>query len=106
MPSVGAFLFGAASIALAVAFQGKPAATFEPPVRLKAGDAFIDTGADIAYSGPSVFDLDGDGKRDLLVGNFRGHVQVFRNVGDDAARRFEAKGFLEADGKVVEIPNW
>jgi len=106
MPSVGAFLFGAASIALAVAFQGKPAATFEPPVRLKAGDAFIDTGADIAYSGLSVFDLDGDGKRDLLVGNFRGHVQVFRNVGDDAARRFEAKGFLEADGKVVEIPNW
>jgi hypothetical protein len=75
-------------------------------VRLKAGDAFIDTGNDIAYSGPSVFDLDGDGKRDLLVGNFRGHVQVFRNVGDDAAPRFEAKGFLEADGKVVEIPNW
>jgi len=42
MPSVGACLFGTVSIALAVAFQGKPEATFEPPVRLKAGDAFND----------------------------------------------------------------
>ena len=106
MRSVGAYFFGASCIAFAVAFQGKTAATFEPPVRLKAGDVFIDTGADIAYSGPSVFDLDGDGKRDLLVGNLCGHIQVFRNVGDDAARRFEAKGFLKADGKLVEIPNW
>jgi hypothetical protein len=106
MQATGACLLGLAGLALAAAFQGKPAATFDPPVRLKAGDAFIDTGADIAYSGPQVFDLDGDGKKDLLVGTFRGHVQVFRNVGTNEARVFEAKGNLEADGKVVEIPNW
>ena len=106
MPCAAIGRFGCAGLVLAAAFQGKPASTFEPPVRLKAGDAFIDTGAEVAYSGPQVFDLDGDGKKDLLVGTYRGHFQVFRNVGTDEARVFEAKGNLEADGKGVVIPNW
>ena len=106
MHVAGSVVFGLAGLALAAAFQGKPATKFEKPEKLKAGDDFIDTGADIGFAGPSVFDLDGDGRQDLLVGNFRGRVQVYRNVGTDAERRFEAKGKLEAEGKLVEIPNW
>ncbi|MDR2978882.1 MAG: FG-GAP-like repeat-containing protein [Bacteroidales bacterium] len=34
-------------------------------------------------SAPQLFDLDGDGNVDLLIGNRRGHISYFRNVGDN-----------------------
>ncbi len=76
------------------------------PVRLKAGEAFIDSGRYIAHSGPQLFDLDRDGKTDLLVGNFKGHIQVFRNVGTNEKPVYEDKGLLEAEGEPAEINNW
>jgi hypothetical protein len=79
---------------------------FDAPVRLKAGDAYVDTGKYIAHTGPLVYDYDGDGKPDLLVGNFMGNVQVFRNTGTRESPVYEAKGLLQADGKDVKIPNW
>jgi hypothetical protein len=79
---------------------------FDPPVRLKAGDKYVDTGANVAHTGPLLHDYDGDGKIDLLVGNFRGTVQLFRNVGTREAPVYEPKGLLQADGKDVTIPNW
>ena len=79
---------------------------FEPPVRLKAGNEFIDTGKYIAHSGPITRDLDADGKPDLLVGNFRGHFQVYMNVGTVAEPQYEDRGLLEAEGQTAKIPNW
>lgn len=35
------------------------------------------------YSAPQFFDLDGDGKGDLIVGNRRGLLSYYRNVGTD-----------------------
>ena len=43
---------------------------FEAPVRLKAGDAFIQVEAP-GYACPSWADVDVDGKKDLVVGQFR-----------------------------------
>lgn len=78
----------------------------EAPVRLKAGDAFIDTGAHVAHSGPLLADLDGDGKQDLLVGNFRGNIHVFRNTGTAREPRLVDEGFLKAEGEDIRIHNW
>src|SRR5271157_4393017 len=44
---------------------------FQKPVRLKAADSFIDSGPQWAHSGPCLHDVNGDGRRDLLVGDFR-----------------------------------
>ena len=44
---------------------------FQKPVRLKAADSFIDSGPQWAHIGPCLHDVDGDGRRDLLVGDFR-----------------------------------
>ncbi|MBM4016219.1 MAG: hypothetical protein FJ293_14815 [Planctomycetes bacterium] len=77
-----------------------------PPVRLAAGETWIDTGEEIAHAGPSFHDLDGDGRRDLLVGNFAGTLAHYRNVGTAAAPKFEAKGFLAAEGAPIKIKNW
>ena len=78
----------------------------EEPVRLEADGAVIDTGEHIAHAGPLFVDYDGDGAPDLLVGNFRGHIQLYRNVGTKRAPKFKGEGLLKVDGKPVRINNW
>ena len=43
---------------------------------------------------------------DLLVGNFKGHIQVYANVGEVRAPRFESRGLLQANGEDLKIHNW
>jgi hypothetical protein len=97
-----------AGLALAALLSLASAQTpeLEKPIRLKAGEAWIDTGAHIAHAGPLVIDIDGDGKHDLLVGNFRGHIQVYGNTGTNSGPVLEDRGLLQADGKDIRIHNW
>ena len=41
------------------------------------------------FSTPQYFDLDGDGQKDLLVGNRRGHIAYYRNVSVNEIPLFE-----------------
>lgn len=60
-----------------------------PPVRIEAGGKPIDT--DIGHAGPYVTDWDGDGKQDLLVGQFGGGaLWIFKNEGTNAAPKLAA----------------
>ena len=85
-------------MAWAAAAQG---AQFTEPVRLKAGDEYVRVEAP-GWACPSWHDLDGDGKKDLVVGQFRGgKMKVFRNLGAGAL----APGtWLDAEGEVAEVP--
>ncbi len=77
------------------------AADFESPVRLKAGDAAIRVESP-GYAAPCWTDIDGDGKKELLVGQFRqGKIQVFKHLG---AEKFAPGDWLQAEGKVAEVP--
>ena len=77
------------------------AADFEPPVRLKAGDAAIRVEAP-GYAFPCWADVDGDGKKELLVGQFnQGKMRVFKHLGGE---KFAPGSWLQADGKVAEVP--
>jgi hypothetical protein len=77
------------------------AAEFERPVRLKAGGVTIRVESP-GYAAPCWADVDGDGKNDLLVGQFNhGKIRVFKNLGDGKL----AEGvWLRAEGQVAEVP--
>ena len=77
------------------------AADFADPVMLKGGDKPIRVEAP-GYAFPCLADIDGDGKKELLVGQFRGgKMKVYKHLGD---AKFAAGSWLEVDGKPAEVP--
>ena len=72
------------------------------PKRIEASGKPIDV--DIGHAAPFVGDFDGDGKHDLLVGQFgQGKLRIFRNLGSNKNPKFEDFTWFQAsdgDGKV------
>jgi hypothetical protein len=101
-----------------------PPPGFLAPVRLEASGAPIDV--TVGHAAPLVMDFDGDGLRDLLVGEFgtgefdadrlppearekvslynEGRLRIYRNVGTDTAPVFEDFQFLRAGKEFASIP--
>lgn len=95
-----------AAVALATLPGNAQEYEFETPVRLKADGEVIDTGEHIAHSGPAFADINEDGKTDLLVGNFRGTIEYFENVGTNEAPEYAKGKMLEAEGEAITVKNW
>src|SRR5262245_51666718 len=77
---------------------------FQKPIRLEAAGTVIDSGPQWAHSGPCLYDVDCDGRRDLLVGDFSGQFCLYRNVGTDKEPKFAAAGWLKAGSEVAKVP--
>jgi hypothetical protein len=74
---------------------------FEPPVRLTVDGQPIRV-EQPGYACPSWHDVDGDGKPDLVVGQFHdGKMAVYRGLGD---LKFAAREWLQAEGDVAVVP--
>lgn len=70
----------------------------EPPVRLEAAGKPIDA-AEIGHAAPFVCDFDGDGLKDLLVGQFKdGLLWIYRNEGTNSEPKLAA-GVKFKEGK-------
>ncbi len=77
------------------------AAEFEKPVRLKAGDELIRVEAP-GFAAPCLADMNGDGKKDLLVGQFnKGKIRVYHSKG---GLKFADGEWLKAGKKIAEVP--
>lgn len=77
------------------------AAEFQPPFRLVADGVPVRVESP-GYAAPCWADIDGDGKKDLLVGQFsQGKIRVFKNLGGN---KLAPGKWLQAGGKDAEIP--
>ena len=77
------------------------AAEFQPPVRLEANGVPVRVESP-GYAAPCWADIDGDGRKDLLVGQFQGgKISVHRNLGDG---KLAPREWLKAEGAVAEVP--
>ncbi len=79
---------------------------FAPPVRIKAGDAWL--GADRLYPSPVLHDIDGDGRRDVLVGDLFGRVTMALTVNtEDGGTKLAAETpLLDRRGEELIFHNW
>jgi hypothetical protein len=69
----------------------------QPPFAVQSGGEPINV--EIGHAAPFVADWDGDGVRDLLVGQFGdGRLRIYRNVGTNKEPAFQ--GFTLFGGKV------
>ena len=91
-------------VALA-AGQAEPAkpSGLAPGVKLEAGGAPIDV--EVGHAAPYFVDFDGDGLKDLLVGQFgSGKLRIYKNVGSNNRPKFDKFRFFQAGGADATVP--
>ncbi len=79
-------------------------AALEKPVLVQADGEPIKVQSP-GYACPVLADWDGDGKPDLLVGQFNGgKVKFFKNLGGEGLPKYAKAEFVKTDGKPLEVP--
>ena len=73
---------------------------FNAPVYLKNGTATLTTGNEAS---PAVADFNGDGNKDLVVGDYQGRILYFENKGDDEWPVFSGYQTLTAGGSTIDV---
>jgi hypothetical protein len=89
-----------ALVAAVCAFASPP--IYQNPVFLQAGGVNIDVSY---YGSPCVYDWNGDGLKDLILGEFDyGNIRLYLNSGTNAAPVFTTYTLMEADGVDIALP--
>ena len=90
-----------AALVVTGAVVAATAADFQSPVRLSAEGKAVRVESP-GWAAPCWADIDRDGKKDLLVGQFnQGKIRVYKNLGGG---KLAAGAWLKADGIDAEIP--
>ena len=102
---VALFAFG---IAIYLATSGalvSVADELEKPFRLLLADGTPLDVEGVGYATPFVGDFDGDGKRDLLVGQFSGgKLRIYNNEGTEKKPKFSGFEWFKADAETGSVP--
>ena len=87
------------------ALAAAPAATDElaAGIRIEADGKPIDV--QVGHAAPHYADFDGDGTKDLLVGQFGGgKLRIYKNVGTDVEPQFADFEFFQVAGADATVP--
>ncbi|MBM4034258.1 MAG: hypothetical protein FJ291_21125 [Planctomycetes bacterium] len=96
---VGSGVAGLLCLLCAAALAG----ALQEGVRLEADGKAIDV--EVGHLVPCALDWNGDGKKDLVVGQFAGgKIRLYLNQGTDAAPAFKDSSFLQAGSKEISLP--
>lgn len=75
-----------------------------PEYQLTADGTVIGEGR-FYYAAPCVVDWDGDGVKDLILGQFmNGSIRFYRNHGTASEPEFTTFDDLQADGEIITLP--
>jgi len=75
---------------------------FHGPYRIADGGLPIDVGW---YGAPTMFDWDGDGAKDMIVGQYEyGYMRFYHNTGTDTNPTFNGFTYLSASGSQITLP--
>lgn len=92
-----------AAACLAFAFQIQADNGLQKPFKLMAGGEPINV--DVGHAAPCFTDWDGDGLRDLLVGQFgEGKLRIYRNIGTRTEPKFGDFFYFQAAGADGTVP--
>jgi len=90
-------------LALLAAFAAASTPAFDAPVAIEASGVPINVGTG-GNASPFLVDWNGDGKQDLLLGQYlSGKVRFYANIGADTAPEFGDFAYLQADGADISL---
>ena len=97
-----------APVAKAVEAGAASGPAFTVGKRLQAGgiDIELEGGIQGGYSSPFVVDWDNEGKKDLLVGDAEGHINLFLNSGTDSDPTLTAGVKIHANGAEIQVSHY
>lgn len=83
---------------------------FEDPVRLTVNDPPINSDKKVTNIAPTLYDVDGDGKPELITGGVSGELGIHRskNVSQDGGDLAwgSRQVFEDAAGEAITLTNW
>jgi hypothetical protein len=88
-----------------IALVGSPAAVpeLQSGVKIEADGQPIDV--EIGHAAPCYADFDGDGVKDLLVGQFGGgKLRIYKNSGSNSQPKFTDFKYFQAGGAEATVP--
>lgn len=92
---------------LGLASQSAQKARFGAPELLRVGEAPLNATAKQMYPSPAVFDVDRDGRDELVVGCISGRLSVYENEAQEGEPTWsEPRALKSVDGKDIKVSNW
>lgn len=81
-----------------------PASDLQKPFKLMDGGQPISV--ETGHAAPLWCDFYGDGKHELLVGQFgQGRLRIYKNQGTDGSPSFKGFDWFRAGGQIASIPS-
>jgi hypothetical protein len=75
-----------------------------PPVKITAAGTPVE--AHMGHAAPFLVDFDGDGVKDLLVGQFgEGKLAIYKNIGTNKVPKFDRKEWFQGGAPAGRVPS-